>query len=140
MYINGGGNPLDINSPPSDIDQVVSLVSVNTRTIGVALHQIPNQPIYFAGDPDRGRSEDAMIAYTWSHWVNNTFEYDWVAQFPMTKASIKAMDVVQQWVQTQAHLTPVQRFVVGGGSKRGWTSWLVGLFFIYFKMKSFSHY
>jgi len=44
----------------------------------------------------------------------------------MTKASIKALDVVQQWVLTQSHLTPVERFVVGGGSKRGWTSWLVG--------------
>lgn len=49
MYINGGGNPLDYNSPPSDIDEVVSKLAVATNTIGVSLHQIPNQPIYFKG-------------------------------------------------------------------------------------------
>jgi PhoPQ-activated pathogenicity-related protein len=49
MYINGGGNPLDYNNPPSDIDEVVSKLAVSTKTIGVALHQIPNQPIYFKG-------------------------------------------------------------------------------------------
>lgn len=93
-------------------------------------------------NPNRGRSEDSMIAYTWSHWVNNTFEYDWIAQFPMTKATIKAMDAVQQWVETQTRVSAVNRFVVGGGSKRGWTTWLAGSslpFHSYFRI-IYSHY
>jgi len=126
LYITGGSNA-NFANPPTDIDQIISEFAVNSGTIGAVLNQIPNQPIYFAGDPDRGRSEDAMIAYTWSHWINNTFEYDWLARMPMTKASMRAMDAIQDFVQT--HLpdhTPIARFGVGGASKRGWTTWMVG--------------
>jgi len=125
LYINGGSNA-NFESPPSEIDLIISRFAVSSGTIGASLNQIPNQPIYFAGDPDRGRSEDAMIAYTWSHWVNNTFEYDWLARMPMTKASMRAMDALQEFVQTLPEVPNVNRFGVAGGSKRGWTTWMVG--------------
>jgi len=126
VYITGGSNA-NLDNPPTDIDLIVSEFSVNAGVIGAVLNQIPNQPIYFAGDPDRGRSEDAMIAYTWSHWVNNTFEYDWLARMPMTKASMRALDAIQEFVGTYLpEHTPIQRFGVGGASKRGWTTWMVG--------------
>jgi len=125
LYINGG-NDAQLSNPPSDIDTIVSQFAVSTGTIGASLNQIPNQPMYFAGDPTNGRKEDAMIAYTWSHFVNNTFEYDWLARMPMTKASVRAMDTIQQYVSTLTEVNDVQRFVVGGASKRGWTTWMVG--------------
>ena len=72
------------------------------------------------------REEDDRIAYTWSHCINNTLEYDWLARMPMTKASIKAMDATQEFVKTLRRISPVKRFVVAGESKRGWTTWMVG--------------
>ena len=89
--------------------------------------QVPNEPLTFVGDPSqKSRTEDAMIAYTWSHWINNTLEYDWLARMPMTKASILAMDAIQQYVDTLDDVPTVKRFAVGGASKRGWTTWMVG--------------
>jgi len=126
LYINGGSNK-DFNEPPSDIDTIVSQFATSTGTIGASLGQVPNEPLTFVGDPSqKSRTEDAMIAYTWSHWINNTLEYDWLARMPMTKASILAMDAIQQYVDTLDDVPTVKRFAVGGASKRGWTTWMVG--------------
>jgi len=95
--------------------------------MGAGLYQIPNEPIVFTGYPTgRGRSEDAMIAYTWSHFINDTLEPDWLARMPMTKGAIRAMDAIQDFVKSQDDLPNVEKFVVAGASKRGWTTWMVG--------------
>jgi len=48
--------------------------------------QVPNQPIHFAAEqPPRGRSEDAIIAYTWNHFLNTPTEPEWLLRLPMTK-------------------------------------------------------
>jgi len=119
LYIDGGSTPRDPNNPPTDIEFVITKLCRGSKTIGAVLHQIPNQPIYFTGDPTRGRSEDAMIAYTWSHFVNNTLEPDWLARMPMTKASIRAIDTVQNFIQSLGTVKVPTKFVVGGASKRG---------------------
>ena len=126
VYVDGGSNPIHFNSPPSSLFEPVAILCTGTKTIGAHLQQIPNEAITFSGDPTYSRSEDAMIAYTWSHFINDTFEYDWLARMPMTKASIKALDAMQEFVATLEGVPPLQRFVVGGASKRGWTTWMVG--------------
>ena len=46
-------------------------IAIQTKTIGAALFQIPNQSIRFSEDPlSKSRSEDAIIAFTWWKWVN----------------------------------------------------------------------
>ena len=119
LYIDGGSTPRNPNSPPTDIEFVITKLCRGSKTIGAVLHQIPNQPVYFTGDPTRGRSEDAMIAYTWSHFVNNTLEPDWLARMPMTKASIRAIDTIQDFAQSLGTIKVPTKFVVGGASKRG---------------------
>ncbi|MGC4047545.1 MAG: PhoPQ-activated protein PqaA family protein [Armatimonas sp.] len=76
------------------------------------LYHIPNQPLY-------GLTEDALIVYTWQKYLE-TGDTSWPLHFPMAKAVLKAMDVLQ------AAQPSLKRFLITGASKRGWTTWLAG--------------
>jgi PhoPQ-activated pathogenicity-related protein len=80
----------------------------------VALFNIPNQPLYEA-------EEDALIAYTFGKYLE-TGDASWPLLFPMTRASLTAMDAAQQWSKGG-----IKSFVLFGASKRGWTTWLAGV-------------
>jgi len=126
LYINGGSTK-SFNQPPGDIDTVVSKFCTSTGLIGGSLLAVPNEPITFTGEAaQKSRTEDAIIAYTWSHWINNTAEFDWLLRMPMTKAAVKAMDAMQDWSRKTNGISPIERFGVAGASKRGWTTWMVG--------------
>ena len=49
----------------------------------------------------------------------------WLSRLPMTNAVVAAMDVVQEVIK-ENNPTAIQHFVVGGASKRGWTTWITG--------------
>ena len=89
-----------------------------------SLRLVPNQPVVFKDDPGRKtRTEDDFIAYTWNHFID-TGDDRWPARLPMTKSAVRAMDAVTAFTTTAAgggHA--VNRFVVSGASKRGWTTW-----------------
>ena len=54
------------------------------------MQQIPNQPITFKKDPKKqSRSEDAIIAWTWKEFLENTNDPDILLRLPMTKASVR---------------------------------------------------
>jgi len=70
------------------------------------------------------RSEDAIIAYTWWHFLTQNISAPyWLLRMPMTKASVKAMDAIQALTSKMNHIPTITNFVVAGASKRGWTTW-----------------
>ena len=127
IYITGGD---DGDSPPDSLDEDVlaaSVMALATGTVAVTIRQIPNQPIIFADDPShQHRSEDAAVAWTWLHMINNPSEPEWILYFPMTRAVLRAMDAVEQFAPHQNSKLDLQKWFVYGASKRGWITWLVG--------------
>jgi PhoPQ-activated pathogenicity-related protein len=80
--------------------------------------QVPFQPMF------DGRKEDQIISYTFDKYMR-TGEEDWPLLLPMTKAAVRAMDTVQAFARKEWKLD-IRQFMVTGGSKRGWTTWLTG--------------
>jgi len=129
MWITGGSMS---SSAPHAKDEDITLsaaLACNTGTVTGALFQIPNEHLTFSGDPiQKSRSEDAIIAYTWDHFLKDPSKPEWLLRFPMVKASLRAMDAITEFTkQKRPELnTQLDYYIVSGASKRGWTTWDVG--------------
>jgi len=120
LFIGGGGNGGDPPSKPSDITLQVAQA---TGTVVAELKMVPNQPLIFHDD-GRKRTEDDLIGYTWDQYLK-TGDATWPARNPMVKSAVRAMDTITALAKKELEKT-VDKFVVAGGSKRGWTTWLTG--------------
>lgn len=120
LLINGGSNK---SEPPGSVDMMLGIMAVATNSVVADLKTVPNQPLVF---PDGGgpRSEDAIIAYTFDKYLA-TGDATWPLLLPMTKSAVRAMDTVQSHLKgLDKGAIDIKEFVVAGGSKRGWTTWL----------------
>lgn len=119
LFITGGANGSKI---PAQVDSMISGLAVATGTVVTELRMVPNQPLTFKGET-KGRVEDELISYTWDKYLRGGDD-QWPARLPMTKAAVRAMDTVTAFCATEAAgRIPVNKFVVSGASKRGWTTW-----------------
>jgi PhoPQ-activated pathogenicity-related protein len=118
LLIDGGSN----SSTPPTPDPQLLLAAALTGAVVVDAGQVPNQPLTFAGESS-GRSEDALVAYTWEQFLL-TGDERWPARLPMTKAAVRAMDTATDFL-SKLPTGPITltNFVVTGASKRGWTTW-----------------
>jgi PhoPQ-activated pathogenicity-related protein len=117
------GSRLD-RQPPTEAPAWMVDMARETGTYVAELRLVPNQPIVFMDDPTRKpRIEDDFIAYTWDKYLR-TGDEKWPARLPMTKSAVRAMDAITAFAASVGGgASTVTRFVVGGGSKRGWTTW-----------------
>jgi PhoPQ-activated pathogenicity-related protein len=120
----GGGNNTD-PQPKGPSERLVTFAT-ETRSVVAELGMVPNQPLYFADSKDKGRVEDDLVAYSRVKQIQTGDDY-WLVRLAMVKSGIRAMDAVEEFMASEAGgRVKVDQFVVSGGSKRGWTAWLVG--------------
>lgn len=120
LYIGGGKNTSIAPSTPTSYFAALAEMS---GVIVIHLGQVPNQSLMFANEPFPLR-EDALVAHSWSQYLA-TGEFEWIVQLPMVKSVIRAMDAATDVLaKEEVGNFDIKEFVVTGGSKRGWTTWL----------------
>ncbi len=124
LYIGGGDNAKPAPEKPGV--RVLQL-ALGSKTIVAELGQVPNQPLFFADSPKQDREEDDLIAYSRVKYFV-THDEEWLVRLAMVKSAVAAITAMQEFSASDAggKLT-LDRFVVAGGSKRGWTTWLTGI-------------
>jgi PhoPQ-activated pathogenicity-related protein len=119
LRITGGANG---GEPPQAVEEATLRVAEMTSSVVAELKMVPNQPLVLHGD-GVGRKEDDFIAYTWDQFLK-TGDETWPARLPMVKSAVRAMDCVQELLASdEGGRVTISKFVVSGGSKRGWTTW-----------------
>ena len=119
LFITGGS--IKDKAPDKASTQIVD-TAVTTHTVVAELRGVPNEPLVFTGET-KERTEDEIIAYTWVKYLK-TGDETWPLHIPMTKAAVRAMDTITNFCATPpGGNVHVEKFVVAGGSKRGWTTW-----------------
>ncbi|HPR12334.1 MAG TPA: PhoPQ-activated protein PqaA family protein [Bacteroidales bacterium] len=123
LFIDGGslkqGEP-KWKGADNDLTRMLAAISFKNKAIVATISQVPNQPLY------EDLTEDELISFT-LHNFRNDRDYTWPLLFPMTKSAVRAMDAVEEYAN-QINDHEINRFVVTGASKRGWTTWLTGAF------------
>jgi PhoPQ-activated pathogenicity-related protein len=121
LFITGGknkdGEPIKRGGDDEFIMSLAEVAKKNSAMVAI-IWQIPNQPLY------DDLTEDALISFT-LHNYQNDGDFTWPLLFPMVKTAVKAMDAVQEFSKEKLQ-HDIDRFVLSGASKRGWTTWLTG--------------
>ncbi len=123
MHIGGGWRG---DSIPIAANKEMIRAALATGSVVSHISNIPFQDLDFKGDVEGGVFEDDLIAFAWLQFMEGGATEDlqtWLPRFPMTRAVVRAMDVVQEICASKHQ--EVDEFFVTGASKRGWTTWNV---------------
>src|SRR5690242_13257969 len=122
LFIGGGSNKDPV--PTSAPERLVRF-ALETHTVVAELRMVPNQPLTFSDSPDQHRVEDDLVAYSRVRQMQSGDD-TWLVRLAMVKSGVRALDAIQEFMASEAGgRVKVRDFVVSGGSKRGWTTWLV---------------
>ena len=101
-------------------------LAVESRSVVAQLNDVPNQPLRFADRPDDALVEDAIIAHQQMKFIKGRDPEQLRA--PAHGEERRGGDDRDPAVPGQrcGRKSAGDGFVVAGGSKRGWTTWLVG--------------
>jgi PhoPQ-activated pathogenicity-related protein len=119
VFVTGGDNDGKL---PQRTSSMLLDMAETTQSVVAEVRMVPNQPLVFAGD-GKAREEDEIIAFTWDKFLRSG-DARWPLRLPMTKAVVRALDTVTDFcAKPEPGALDVDRFVVSGASKRGWTTW-----------------
>ena len=121
LHISGGSVDTQTEKPNLhgwDDRTIKAMTDIARRCKAVTaiLWQVPRQPLF------GGKYEDDLLAYTLYRFQTEK-DYSWPLLFPMVKSAVKAMDAIEEFVGEKRNKT-VDKFVLNGYSKRGWTTWM----------------
>ena len=120
MFIGGGS----LYDNQVFLDSTTIAQAIIAKSIIAHVSNIPFQPLSFKGTDSIQRYEDNIIAFGWDKFLKGGAkeeDVEWLAHYPMTRAVVRAMDVVEKVSQNVG--ASVSSFFVSGASKRGWTTW-----------------
>ena len=125
LLIAGGTWKPELEQKPADAGanlpgeaHVVATLAESLRSPVAVLLQVPEQPLF------GGMVEDEIISHTFAQFMR-TNDGEWPLLLPMVKSVVRAMDAIEEFAHAEWQLD-VERFLVTGASKRGWTTWLTG--------------
>ncbi len=121
LFITGGSNTDEMPNWKKADDgniRMMQMIAQENKAITAVVFQVPNQPLF------GNLTEDELISLTFHNYRKDK-DFTWPLLFPMVKSTVRAMDAVQAFAQENLDLR-INTFLVSGGSKRGWTTWLTG--------------
>jgi PhoPQ-activated pathogenicity-related protein len=135
LLLVGGGHRQSL--PPEELQEELWVIAKATGTIVAAVPNVPNQPLTLphtdpetpegqldTTGPGPGRFEDDLLAESWV-LAKRTGDEGWIIHQAMVESVVAAMDALQAFARTEeGGQHAIAGFVVSGGSKRGWTTWL----------------
>ncbi|MFM8494509.1 MAG: PhoPQ-activated protein PqaA family protein [Planctomycetia bacterium] len=118
LWIDGGsaGKLPGRGTGPSDAVKTLALAANAAGLPAAVVRQVPFQPMF------DGLKEDDLIAHTFVEFAR-TGDASWPLLLPMVKAAVEAMTAAGAGAR-EAWQLGIERFVLTGASKRGWTTWL----------------
>lgn len=127
LFITGGSTG---STPDPSIAGILAPFALSTGSTIALIQAVPNQPLIFTGET-KTRSEDAILAFSYDKYMDGfdagKADMAWPALLPMTRAAVAAMDAAQDFVAVRGTGPMINKFVVSGASKRGWTTWLTAV-------------
>ncbi|XP_060091311.1 autocrine proliferation repressor protein A-like [Heteronotia binoei] len=122
LIIRDGGN----NSPDPIQMAKSTIKAIETKSVVALLKQLPAQPLTFYDHPlgHKNITGFNIFAYSWWKFINDpTAPPDQLAQFPMVKAVVRAMDTIVHYMKKEYH-RDIRRFTLMGVYSSGWIAWL----------------
>jgi PhoPQ-activated pathogenicity-related protein len=122
LYVNGGYINKGANNENPKENADLSSIAADNGVIVIELRDVPNQFLIVDGEAKKG---DQIIAYSFKKFMENPEQNLYIpAHLPMTKAIVRAIDVIQKLLLDEYGIK-IDGFVLSGASKlRGWPVWL----------------
>ena len=122
MYITGGNNR---SKAPDKADPMTTQIALATNSVAAELRMVPNQPLTFPDAKKKDMVEDEFHRLHLGYRIPAHRQWRFMPRrLPMTKSAVKAMDAITEFMKSDAGgKQTIDKFMVAGGSKRGWTTW-----------------
>ncbi|KMW74604.1 PhoPQ-regulated protein [Photorhabdus luminescens subsp. luminescens] len=106
---------------PTDFSATtLAAIARATNTIVISISNIPNQYLVYRDD-GKPRKEDDSIAHSWTLFMSEPEKQSLIPlRIPMVTSVSQAITLAQQELTSWN----INKFIVSGASKRGWTTWL----------------